>query len=62
DAIFSKKFNTHWELEFSGKNLLDSEIQRVQKIRPSSTGIESTRVVRSYSRGRTLSLGFNYSF
>lgn len=62
DAIFSKRLSDNWELEFKGKNLLDPKIERVQSIRPSSTGIESTEVVRSYSRGSTLSIGVNYTF
>lgn len=62
DAVISKELNKNWELEFKGQNLLNPEIKRVQDIRPSSTGIESTKTVRSYTRGAVLTLGVNYSF
>ncbi len=62
DAIFSKELNDNWGLEFKGQNLLNPKIERVQDIRPSSTGVESTKTVRSYTRGAVLSLGVNYSF
>ncbi len=62
DAIITKEFNENWQLQFKGQNLLNPEIERVQAIRPSSTGTESLQTVRSYTRGAVLSLGVNYSF
>ena len=62
DAIISKELNDNWQLQFKGQNLLNPEIERVQAIRPSSTGVESLETVRSYTRGAILSLGVNYSF
>lgn len=62
DMIMSQDLGEHWSLQLRGQNLLNPEIERVQKIRPSTTGIESTQTVRSYTRGAVLSLGINYSF
>ncbi|MFD2516746.1 TonB-dependent receptor [Salinimicrobium flavum] len=62
NAVFSQELGEHWSLKFTGKNLLNPESERVQKIRPSTTGIETTKTVRSYTRGASLSLGVNYSF
>lgn len=62
DAILSKDLSKNWQLQIRGQNLLDPKIERVQNIRPSSTGIESSQTVRSYSKGVVLSLGVNYSF
>ncbi|TDN95248.1 TonB-dependent receptor [Salegentibacter sp. 24] len=62
DLVVSKSFGDHWDLQFQGENLLNPEIERVQDIRPSSTGIETTQTVRSYTRGAIFSLGVNYSF
>ncbi|MCM8568714.1 TonB-dependent receptor [Gramella jeungdoensis] len=62
DAIISKELNDNWQVQFKGQNLLNPEIERVQAIRPSSTGVESLETVRSYTRGAILSLGVNYSF
>ncbi len=62
DAVISKEFNNNWELEFKGQNLLNPEIERVQAIRPSTSGVENIQTVRSYTRGAVLSLGVSYSF
>ena len=62
DVILNQDLGEHWGLQFRGQNLLNPEIERIQNIRPSSTGIESTETVRSYTRGAVLSLGINYSF
>lgn len=62
DVILNQELGEHWGLQFRGQNLLNPEIERVQKIRPSSTGIEATQTVRSYTRGAVLSLGLEYSF
>lgn len=62
DLVVSKSLGDHWDFQFRGQNLLNPEIKRVQDIRPSSTGIENTQTVRSYTRGAILSLGINYSF
>ena len=62
NTVLSKELGDHWSLKFTGKNLLNPEIERVQNIKPSTTGIETTETVRSYTRGAVLSLGVNYSF
>ncbi|WP_335964958.1 TonB-dependent receptor [Galbibacter sp. PAP.153] len=62
DAVLSKDFAKHWNLRLIGRNLLNPTIERTQKVKPVNTGIETNKVVRSYTRGTTLSLGLNYSF
>lgn len=62
NLVVSKSFGEHWDFQFRGKNLLNPKIERVQNIRPSSTGVENTETVRAYTRGAILSLGINYSF
>lgn len=62
DVILSQDFGEHWGLQFRGQNVLNPEIERIQQVRPSSTGIEKTQTVRSYTRGAILTLGINYSF
>lgn len=62
DAVLSQNFGQHWAVKLAGKNLLNPEIKRVQNIKPSTTGIETTETVRSYTRGSVFSLGLRYSF
>ena len=62
DAVLSQDLGDHWGIKFTGKNLLNPLVERVQDVRPSTTGIETTETVRSYTRGAVLSLGINYSF
>ena len=62
DALVSQGVGEHFKIKLTGKNLLNSVIKRTQKIRPSTTRIESTETVRSYSKGATISLGFSYNF
>lgn len=62
DVVLSKDLGTHWDIQLRGQNLLNPEIERVQKIRPSTTGIESLQTVRSYTQGAVFSLGVNYTF
>ena len=62
DAVLTKNYGDHWSFQFRGQNLLNPEVKRVQDIKPSTTGIETTETVRSYTRGAVLSLGVNYSF
>lgn len=62
DLVLSQELGEHWDLQLRGQNLLNPEVERVQKIRPSTTGIESLHTVRSYSRGAVISLGVNYTF
>ena len=62
DAVLSKDFAKHWNIRLIGRNLLNPTIERTQNVKPINTGIESNKVVRSYTRGSTLSLGLNYSF
>lgn len=62
DLILNKEFGDHWSIQLKGQNLLNPTIERVQKIRPSTTGVETSRTVRSYDNGAEFSLGINYSF
>ncbi|HET8754183.1 MAG TPA: TonB-dependent receptor, partial [Salinimicrobium sp.] len=62
NAVLSKDFGEHWNLEFTGENLLNPEIKRTQKIKPSISNIETTETLRSYTKGVVLSLGINYNF
>ena len=62
DAVLTQDLGQHWGIKFTGKNLLNPTIKRVQDIKPSTTGIETTETVRSYTRGSVFSLGINYNF
>ena len=62
DVVLSKDFGEHWNVQLIGKNLLNPDIERTQKTRPNTTGIETNNVVNSYSNGAGFSLGLNYSF
>lgn len=62
DAVLTQEIGNNWNVILTGKNLLNPEIERTQKIKPSTTGIETTKTVRSYTRGSIISLGVNYSF
>jgi len=62
DANLSKDLGQHFNISLSGKNLLNPELKRTQKVRPSTTGIETTQTVRSYTTGTVLKLGVKYNF
>ncbi|MCY2686208.1 TonB-dependent receptor [Salinimicrobium sp. TH3] len=62
DAVLSQDLGDYWGIKFTGKNLLNPTVERVQDVKPSTTGIETTETVRSYTRGAVLSLGINYNF
>ena len=62
DAVVSKEINSHWRIRLIGQNLLNPEIRRTQLVKPSTTGIESEKTVRSYSLGTQFSIGLNYKF
>ena len=62
DALISKEIGEHFNLNLTAKNILNPEIKRTQNIKPSTTGIETTETVRSYTRGSTISLGVGYKF
>ncbi|HET8885348.1 MAG TPA: TonB-dependent receptor [Salinimicrobium sp.] len=62
DMVLSQNIGDHWNFKLSGKNLLNPEIKRTQKIKPSTTGIERTETVRSYTKGAVISFGVNYNF
>ncbi len=62
DTTLTKELGEHWTLRFLGRNLLNPDIKRTQLVKPSTTNVETEEIVRSYSRGTTLSLGLNYSF
>lgn len=53
DLIISKKLSDKVLLKFSGKNLLNPEIQQTQEIVP-TTGDASTEIVSSYKKGINL--------
>jgi TonB-dependent receptor len=62
DAVLSKEWGTHWQLRLIGRNLLNPEIKRTQLVKPSTTGIETEAVVRSYTTGSQIRLGLSYKF
>jgi len=62
DAVLSKELGNHWQLRLIGRNLLNPEIKQTQLIRPSTTGIQTERTVRSYSAGSQVRLGLTYTF
>ncbi|SDR74105.1 Outer membrane receptor proteins, mostly Fe transport [Gillisia sp. Hel1_33_143] len=62
DANISKDLGEHFNISLSGKNLLNPNIERTQKVRPSTTGVETTQTVRSYTTGSVLKLGVKYNF
>ncbi|MGB1451392.1 MAG: hypothetical protein ACPG7E_06755, partial [Marinirhabdus sp.] len=62
NLILNKRINNHWNVGFSGKNLLDPQIKRTQLVRPSTTGIETEQTVQSYTRGVGLGINLNYTF
>jgi hypothetical protein len=62
DAVLSKEFGGHWRLRFIGRNLLNPSIERTQLVKPSTTGIETEELVRSYTRGAEVNLGLSYTF
>lgn len=56
DLVLSKKLSNRISLKFSGKNLLNPDIEQTQEIKPLS-GEASNEVVSSYKKGIALSLG-----
>ncbi|WP_025742365.1 TonB-dependent receptor [Aquimarina pacifica] len=62
DLILSKRLNKHFKLGVSGKNLINPEVERTQLVKPSTTGIQTEEVVRSYTNGRQISINLNYNF
>lgn len=59
NAVITKEIDDHFSVRFTGKNLLNPTIERVQDITPVG-GSTTTEVVRSYTRGATLNLGISY--
>lgn len=62
DAVLRKQFGEHWRVGLRGRNLLNPTIKRTQKVKPSTTGIETEETVLSYTRGMQLGFNINYSF
>jgi len=62
DAVLGKEIGEHWKVSLVGKNILNPKIQRTQLVKPSTTGIETNEIVRSYTSGSVFSLRFNYRF
>jgi hypothetical protein len=62
NAVLRKDINENLSVQLIGKNLLNPQIERTQTIKPLSTGVSREEVVRSYTRGAQLSIGFNYNF
>jgi outer membrane receptor protein involved in Fe transport len=66
DMMLSKKFNKHITVKFTGRNLLNPNIDQTQEItRFDNSGTvvsDSNATVQSYKKGMNLSLGFTYSF
>lgn len=62
NATMSQEITKNLSVRFKALNLLDPEIERTQDILDITTNQENTETVRSYKKGMTLSLGFNYKF
>jgi outer membrane receptor protein involved in Fe transport len=66
DMVLSKKFNKHITVKFTGRNLLNPNIDQTQEItrfdNNGSVVSDSNATVQSYKKGMNLSLGFTYSF
>ncbi len=66
DMVLSKKFNKHITVKFTGRNLLNPNINQTQEItRFDNNGAvvsDSEATVQSYKKGMQLNLGFTYSF
>jgi len=56
DFIFKAKFNDHFGMGLSAKNLLNPTIDRVQ------ANLDQDVLVRSYKLGSTFSISLNYNF
>ncbi|MDT0675131.1 TonB-dependent receptor [Autumnicola musiva] len=61
NAVLVQELNENWNLRFTGKNLINPEIERTQKIKPIG-GQERNETVFSYTRGTVLNLGISYKF
>ena len=60
DMVLSKKFNDHLTVKLVNKNLVDPEVKQTQIIDTENSSTEET--VLSYKKGRSISLGINYTF
>lgn len=61
NTVLVQELSDNWSLRFTGKNLLNPEIERTQNIKPIG-GQERTETVFSYTRGMMLNLGVSYRF
>ena len=76
DATLTKNIGENWQIRLAGRNLLNPDIRQTQQIlrnirdlaplpveqRLNADRVEEEVTVRSYTLGRTISLGFNYKF
>ncbi|HIB36552.1 TonB-dependent receptor [Mesonia sp.] len=62
NATLNQEITKNFSVNFKALNLLDPEIERTQDVLDIPTGQENTETIRSYKKGMTLSLGFNYKF
>ncbi|MFD2433889.1 TonB-dependent receptor plug domain-containing protein [Mesonia maritima] len=60
NLTITQDLSENWTLRFTGKNLLNPEIERTQNVRPAG-GTQRTETVSSYTRGAVLSLGVSYN-
>ena len=61
NAVLTQQLSDNWVLRFTGKNLLNPDIERTQNIRPVNNE-ERTETVNSYNLGVTLNLGVSFTF
>ncbi len=61
NLVLAQELNDHWRVRFTGKNLLNPEMNRTQKVRPIG-GEERTETVLSQTAGSVLNLGVSYNF
>ncbi|NMH89173.1 TonB-dependent receptor [Flavivirga algicola] len=63
DLVVSKKITDKLLVKFTGRNLLNPDIQQTQKVRDFIiTNEETNKVVSSYKKGSLLSLSLKYTF
>ncbi|MDB2385027.1 TonB-dependent receptor [Polaribacter sp.] len=62
NLVLQKEILDGLSLTFSGRNLVNPEIQQTQNVLRVSTGVETERVVSSYRKGSIFSIGAKYVF
>ncbi len=59
--VVGKKLSDRFSVKLSAKNILNPKIEQTQKIEPTN-GDASNKVIKSYKKGISLSLGLKINF